>query len=115
LAKLVKDKCANAQPLHRQGKELARLGLEIPDKTLQAYFAYATDALSPVADCVVSTVFGSPTVGADDTRLKVLDPSAKHGRRLLGHLWCFVGTDGTVGGAESVGYTFPVHGLHARR
>jgi transposase len=104
-AKLVHDKCANALPLHRQGKELARLGLEIPEKTLQAYFAYATDALAPVADCVVSTVLGSAIVGADDTRLKVLDPSAKHGR-FLGHLWCFVGTDGTVGGAESVGYTF---------
>ena len=105
IAKLVHDKCANALPLHRQGKELARLGLEIPDKTLQAYFAYATDALAPVADCVMSTVLGSTIVGADDTRLKVLDPGAKHGR-FLGHLWCFVGTDGTVGGAESVGYTF---------
>lgn len=105
IAKLVHDKCANALPLHRQGKELARLGLEIPDKTLQAYFAYATDALSPVADSVVSTVLGSAIVGADDTRLKVLDPGAKNGR-FLGHLWCFVGTDGTVGGTESVGYTF---------
>ena len=105
IAKLLHDKCANALPLHRQGKELARLGLEIPEKTLQAYFAYATDALAPVADCVVSTVLGSAIVGADDTRLKVLDRDAKHGR-FLGHLWCFVGTDGTVGGTESVGYTF---------
>ena len=105
IAKLLHDKCANALPLHRQGKELARLGLEIPEKTLQAYFAYATDALAPVADSVVSTVLGSAIVGADDTRLKVLDRGAKHGR-FLGHLWCFVGTDGTVGGAESVGYTF---------
>jgi hypothetical protein len=105
IAKLLHDKCANALPLHRQGKELARMGLEIPEKTLQAYFAYATDALAPVADSVVSTVLGSPIVGADDTRLKVLDRGAKHGR-FLGHLWCFVGTDGTVGGAESVGYTF---------
>lgn len=105
VAKLMHDKCTNAQPLHRQGKELARMGLEIPEKTLQAYFAYGADALEPVADCVVSTVFGSPIVGADDTRLKVLDRNAKHGR-FLGHLWCFVGTDGTVGGAESVGYTF---------
>lgn len=105
IAKLLHDKCANALPLHRQAKELARMGLEIPDKTLQAYFAYATDALSPVAACVVSTVLGSAIVGADDTRLKVLDRTAKHGR-FLGHIWCFVGTDGTVGGAQSVGYTF---------
>jgi transposase len=105
IAKLVKDKCANGLPLHRQGKELARMGLDVPEKTIQSYFAYATDALEPVADCVVSTVLGAPIVGADDTRLDVLDRSAKHGR-FRGHLWCFVGTDGTVGGAESVGYTF---------
>jgi transposase len=105
IAKFVKDKCANGLPLHRQRKELARMGLELPEKTMQSYFAYATDALEPVADCVVSTVLGSPIVGADDTGLNVLDRTAKHGR-FRGHLWCFVGTDGTVGSAESVGYTF---------
>ena len=105
IAKLVCDKCVNAQPLHRQRKELARLGLEIPDNTLRSYFAYVTDALKPVATSVVSIVLGSPVVGADDTRLKVLDRNAKQGRS-LGHLWCFVGTDGTVGALESVGYTF---------
>jgi hypothetical protein len=100
IAKLVKDKCANGLPLHRQRKELARMGLELPEKTIQSYFAYATDALSPVADCVVSTVLGSPIVGADDTGLKVLEPTAKHGH-FRGHLWCFVGTDGTLGSPEA--------------
>lgn len=105
IAKLVKDKCANGLPLYRQRKELARMGLDLPDKTVQSYFSYATDALEPVASCVVSTVLGSPIVGADDTGLNVLDRTAKHGR-FRGHLWCFVGTDGTVGGAESVAFTF---------
>lgn len=99
IAKLVKDKCANALPLHRQLKELARMGLELPEKTVQSYFAYATDALEPIANSVVSMVLGSPIVGADDTGLKVLDRTAKHGR-FRGHLWCFVGTDGTVGGSR---------------
>jgi hypothetical protein len=105
IAKLVKDKCANSLPLHRQRKELARIGLDIPEKTVQSYFAYATDALKPVAACVVANVLRSPIVGADDTHLKVLDRNAKGGR-FRGRLWCFVGTDGTVGGAECVGYTF---------
>ena len=105
IAKLVKDKCANGLPLHRQRKELARLGLDIPENTVQSYFAYATDALRPVATCVVANVFRSPIVGADDTHLKVLDRNRKGGR-FRGRLWCFVGTDGTVGGAESLGYTF---------
>jgi transposase len=105
IAKLVKDKCANGLPLHRQRKELARMGLELPEKTVQSYFAYATDALAPVATCIVAGVFRSPIVGADDTHLKVLDRNAKGGR-FRGHLWCFVGTDGTVGGSEVLGYTF---------
>ena len=105
IAKLVKDKCANGLPLHRQRKELARMGLELPENTVQSYFAYATDALAPVAACVVATVFRSSIVGADDTHLKVLDRNAKGGR-FRGHLWCFVGTDGTVGGSEVLGYTF---------
>ena len=105
IAKLVKDKCANGLPLHRQRKELARMGLELSDKTVDSYFAYATDALDPVAGCVVSTVLGSPIVGADDTGLNVLDSTAKLGR-FRGHLWCFVGTDGSVGGPESVAFTF---------
>ena len=105
VAKLVKDKCANGLPLHRQLKELARMGLQLPEKTVQSYFAYATDALAPIAESVRSQVFGSPIVGADDTGLIVLDRSAKHGR-FRGHLWCFVGTDGTVGGPETVAFTF---------
>jgi transposase len=105
IAKLVKDKCANALPLHRQRKELARMGLELPENTIQSYFAYAADALEPVADSVVSTVLGSAIVGADDTGLNVLDSTATHGR-FRGHLWCFVGTDGSAGGPERIGYTF---------
>jgi transposase len=105
IAKLVKDKCANGLPLHRQRKELARMGLELPEKTVQSYFSYAADLLTPVAACVVALVFRSAIVGADDTHLKVIDRNAKGGR-FRGHLWCFVGTDGTVGGAEVVGYTF---------
>ena len=105
IAKLIKDKCAIGLPLHRQLKELARMGLQLPEKTAQSYFAYGIDTLEPIAECVRSQVFGSSIVGADDSGLTVLDRTAKHGRR-RGHLWCFVGTDGTVGGPERVAFTF---------
>jgi transposase len=96
LAKLVADKTSMALPLDRQRREIARLGLEIPDKTLASYWAYTTDLLEPVATAVTAEVFGSKIVGVDDSHLKTLDKSSKHGT-FRGHLWCFVGTDGIIG------------------
>ena len=105
LAKLLADKCALGLPLDRQRREFDRMGLHMPDKTLASYWAYSTDILSPVALSVTGNVFASHTVGADDSHLKTLDRMAKHGI-FRGHLWCFVGTDGTVGGRETVAYGY---------
>jgi transposase len=105
LAKLVAEKCVLALPVDRQRREIARLGLDIPDKTLQSYWAYTTDLLEPVADANLSLAFGKSIVGTDDSHLKTLDKSAKHGVS-RGHLWCFVGTDGTVASPETVAYGF---------
>jgi transposase len=105
LAKLVDEKCALALPIDRQRRELARLGLDIPDKTLQSYWGYTTDLLEPIAVASLSDVFGSSIVGADDSHLKTLDKSRKHGVSRA-HLWCFVGSGDTVGGPESVAYGY---------
>lgn len=105
LAKLVADKCVLGLPLDRQRRELARLGLDAPDKTLQSYWAYTTDLVEPVAVATQSLVFGSNIVGADDTHLKTLDKSSRQGA-FRGHVWCFVGTDGTPGGSEIVAYGY---------
>lgn len=105
LAKLVSEKCSLALPLDRQRRELARLGLDVPDKTLASYWAYTLDLLEPVAVATLSLVLTSPLVGADDSHLKTLDKSSKHGA-FRGHLWCFVGTSGVVGGPEAVGYGY---------
>lgn len=105
LAKLVDEKCVLALPLDRQRRELARLGLDVPDKTLQSYWAYTTDLLEPVATAALSEVLGSAIVSADDSHLKTLDKSRKYGT-FRGHLWCFVGTDGTPGGPETVAYGY---------
>ena len=105
LAKLVAEKCVLGLPLDRQRRELARLGLDIPDKTLQSYWAYTTDLLEPIADATLSLAFGKSIVGVDDSHLKTLDKSATNGI-FRGHLWCFVGTDGTVGSPETIGYGY---------
>ena len=105
LAKLLADKCTLGFPLDRQRREFDRMGLHMPDKTLASYWAYATDTLAPVALSVTGNVFASHIVGADDSHLKTLDRTAKNGI-FRAHLWCFVGTDGTVGGRESVAYGY---------
>ena len=105
LAKLVEEKCVLALPLDRQRRQLARLGLDVPDKTLQSYWAYTTDLLEPVATAALSEVLGSTIVAADDSHLKTLDKSRKYGT-FRGHLWCFVGTDGAPGGPETVAYGY---------
>ena len=105
LAKLVDEKCALALPVDRQRRELARLGLDVPDKTLQSYWGYTTDLLEPIAIATLSEVFGSSIVGADDSHLKTLDKSRKHGVSRA-HLWCFVGSGDTVGGPESIAYGY---------
>jgi transposase len=105
LAKLLVDKCSMSQPLDRQRRELGRMGLHMPEKTLASYWAYSTDTLAPVAIALTGQVFARRIVGVDDSHLKVLDRFAKNGVR-RGHLWCFVGTDDTVGGKESVAWGF---------
>lgn len=105
LAKLVDDKCSLALPVDRQRRQLRRLGLDVPDKTLQSYWAYTADLLEPIALCQLSTVFGSPIVGADDSVLKTLDKSSRHGL-FRGHFWCFVGSDGRVGSPEASAYGY---------
>jgi len=105
VAKLLADKTALGLPLDRQRRELARMGLHMPDKTIASYWAYGADILAPVALSVTGNVFASHIVGADDSHLKTLDKSATNGI-FRGHLWCFVGTDGKVGSLESVAYGY---------
>jgi transposase len=105
LAKLISEKCSLGLPLDRQRRELQMLGLDVPEKTLQSYWAYATDLLEPVAVAALSEVFGKAIVGVDDTHLKTIDKASKHGV-FRGHIWCFVGTDGVLGEHETVAYGY---------
>jgi transposase len=102
LAKLVADKTSLSLPVERQRRQLQRLGLHVPAKTLASYWAYTLDLLEPVALATLSAVLGDEVVGLDDSHLKTLDKSSKHGV-FRGHLWCFVGTTAERG-TERVAY-----------
>lgn len=104
-AKLLLDKCANGMPLDRQRRELVRMGADIPANTIASCWAYATDALEPVALATLADVLASPVLGADDTHLRTLDRTAKGGI-FRGRFWCFVGTNGEIGDQERVAYGY---------
>jgi transposase len=105
LANLLTDTCTLSQPLDRQRREIGRMGLHMPEKTLASYWAYSTDTLKPVALATMAHVFGANIVGVDDSHIKTLDKNSKNGV-FRAHLWCFVGTFGTLGGPESVAYGY---------
>lgn len=104
LAKLVADKTSLSLPVERQRRQLQGLGLHVPSKTLASYWAYTLDLLEPVALATLSAVLGDEVVGLDDSHLKTLDKSSKHGV-FRGHLWCFVGTT-AARGTERVAYGY---------
>jgi transposase len=103
LAKLIADKCEMSLPLDRQRHELKRLGADMPEQTIASCWAYALDLLEPVAVATFSETLACKIVGADDSHLRTLLNGPGSAR---GHLWCFVGTDGTVGGQERVAYGY---------
>jgi hypothetical protein len=53
----------------------------------------------------MSEVFAMPIVGSDDTHLRTLVGQKQKGT-FRGHVWCFVGTDGTPGGPEQVAFGY---------
>lgn len=92
LAYLVESKCDDALPIHRQCDQFARMGFELPESTAYGYWRYVTSLLVPIADALLGTLLEDPeSIGVDDTRLQVLDPSRKDGR-FRGHFWCFRGS-----------------------
>jgi transposase len=96
LAELVEAKCDDALPIHRQCDRFRRLGVDFPESTLYGYWRYATTQLVPLAEALLGVVMEDPNwVGVDDTRLDVLDPTAKGGK-YRGHLWCFRASSGLV-------------------
>jgi transposase len=90
LAHLLVSKSQDSQPLYRLSDIMARSGVRIPDSTLGDWFAFAADALSPIAAMISARVLSSYVINADDTGLRVLDRRTLKGVK-RGHVWGFVG------------------------
>lgn len=87
LASVLVDKFADHVPLHRQGKRMSRVGVELTTSTLCGWVAAGAALLKRVADAVHERLMGSVWLQADDTGLPVQD--GDDGKLRSGRLWAF--------------------------
>jgi transposase len=85
VAQLVTAKCADHEPLYRQAKAFARIGVPVSRSTLGDLFHRAAATLAPIAIQLSKLVRASPVVRADETSKRVLD----EGHCRNGFMWNF--------------------------
>ncbi len=85
------SKFADALPLYRQSKILARQGIDLDRSTLANWVGRACWWLTPLYELLLGTAMSSDKLFADDTALPVLDPG--RGRTRTGRLWCYAVDD----------------------
>lgn len=94
LAHILVAKFDDHLPLYRQGEIFARLGADIPRSTLIDWCGQAATALRPLAERIKHSVFSSERLHADDTPIRVLDPTRKaQGKERgvkEGRIWTYV-------------------------
>jgi transposase len=90
VATLIVDKYKNGMPLHRQGEELGRLGLDMPSSSMADQITWGTDLLKPIWRGLIAHVLGAVVMHLDGTSLPVRDKDSAKGIT-LGALWGYVG------------------------
>jgi transposase len=90
LAHVIVSKIADHLPVHRQGKILERLGVQIPDQTMCGWMKQSAELLTPLYGTLKDFVLSSKVTGTDDTPVKVLDKSLA-GTTRKGRFWPYVG------------------------
>ncbi len=89
-AHIVVAKCADATPIHRIEKQLARQGVPVARSTMTDIFLRASELLTPVYDAMVAEVPGAAVVHADESPFRQQD---KEGRV---YFWTFATKENTV-------------------
>lgn len=90
VAKLVVGKFDLGLPLHRQGEELQRLGLDMPSSSMSDQIMWATELLRPLWKLLIADVLNALVMHIDSTGLPVLDRDHPNGIT-VGSLWGIVG------------------------
>jgi transposase len=94
LAHVLVSKFDDHLPVYRQNEIFARLGADIPDSTLVDWCGRACQVLAPLADRIATRIMASDLLHADDTPIRVLDPSLRDkglGKGVRkGRIWAYV-------------------------
>ena len=92
VAQVVTSKICDHLPLYRQQDVLARSGLELSRSTLCEIMGGSAFLLEPLAALKKRRLLAVDHVGADDTPVRLLDPSHPQGVRLA-RFWLYRGPD----------------------
>jgi transposase len=92
LAHIVVSKFEDALPFHRQSKQLARMGIDLPRATLCNWARQAAERASPLADLMDRAIREGPIVNIDETTVQVLQEPGRADTQ-KSYMWVFRGGD----------------------
>ncbi len=111
LAHILVSKFDDHLPLYRQAEIFVRLGADIPRSTLIDSCGQGIATLRPLIDLIKSEVMCADRLHADDTPIKVLDPSRRTADPMVrgvkeGRIWVYVRDDRPWGGSDPPGAAY---------
>lgn len=110
LAHVLVSKFDDHLPLYRQNEIFARMGADIPSSTLVDWCGRGVRVLAPLIERIRADVMASDRLHADDTPVRVLDPSRRVdgiGKGVKeGRIWAYVRDDRPWSGAAPPGAVY---------
>jgi transposase len=92
LAHIVVSKFEDALPFHRQSKQFARMGIDLPRATLCNWARQVAEKAFPLADLMDRAIREGPIVNIDETTVQVLQEPGRADTR-KSYMWIFRGGD----------------------
>jgi len=90
LAHIVVSKFEDALPFHRQSKQFARMGIDLPRATLCNWARQVAERASPLADLLDRLIREGPIVNIDETPVQVLQEPGRADTQ-KSYMWIFRG------------------------
>lgn len=86
LAHLITTKYVDAVPLHRQEKQLQRIGVDIPRNTMSRWVIQLSALVLPLVNLMEDLIRAGPVIQCDETPFKVLKEQGRTAQQ-LSYIW----------------------------
>lgn len=90
LAHIAVSKFADALPLYRQEKMLARLGVDIPRATMANWMRLAAEQCQPLVELLIEEIRSGPLINMDESPFQVLNEPGRSNTS-KSYIWVFCG------------------------